>query len=232
MKSFTKFLAALLIALVCLFSAALADVSVTTTGKVNLRANAGLRYRSLGTVAKGVTLTYDATAMDERGVTWLHVTYNGRSGWISSVYAKETGSAAVGQVTTTGSVNLRSGIGLSFASLRIIKGGVTLSYDMTGKDGRGVTWYHVTYRGKNGWVSSACVTEGGNSTSPTTVTATGAVNIRSGASKTYQSLGVIAKGKVATYLGEARKDSRGVTWYKVSYNGITGWVSSKYARLN
>ena len=39
------------------------------------------------------------------------------------------------------------------------------------------------------------------------------------------------KGQTASYLGSTKKDARGVAWYKVSFNGRTGWVSSRYGKL-
>lgn len=62
----------------------------------------------------------------------------------------------------------------------------------------------------------------------TKVTATGNCNIRSGPSKSYSIRGVLKKGKKATYLNSYRTDYRGVIWYKVYYQGKTGWVSSMY----
>ena len=44
--------------------------------------------------------------------------------------------------------------------------------------------------------------------------------------------GTMHTGETAKYLGETKKDERGVAWYKVSFNGKTGWVSSKYGKLN
>ena len=35
----------------------------------------------------------------------------------------------------------------------------------------------------------------------------------------------------AAWLGEAAKDSAGVTWYRISYAGVIGWVTSQYARV-
>ena len=43
---------------------------VTTTGSLNLRKGPGLAYESLFTIGKGVTLKYDKTSVDDRGVTW------------------------------------------------------------------------------------------------------------------------------------------------------------------
>ena len=36
----------------------------------------------------------------------------------------------------------------------------------------------------------------------------------------------------AAYLGEHSADERGVTWYRISYNGGSGWVSSRYCTLH
>ena len=38
-------------------------------------------------------------------------------------------------------------------------------------------------------------------------------------------------GESATFLGDTSVDSRGVAWYYISYNGKTGWVSSRYTSL-
>ena len=65
-----------------------------------------------------------------------------------------------------------------------------------------------------------------------TVTATGGdTNIRSSNNKDSKILGVLKKGKSVSYLGEAKKDSRGVKWYKVKYKDQVGWVSSKYTTV-
>ena len=38
-------------------------------------------------------------------------------------------------------------------------------------------------------------------------------------------------GAYGNCLGTAAKDTRGVVWYKVKYNGVTGWVSSRYSKI-
>lgn len=60
-----------------------------TTGNVHMRAGAGLGYKSLRVIASGVTLSYDKTKKDSRGVLWYHITYKGKTGWVSSKYAKK-----------------------------------------------------------------------------------------------------------------------------------------------
>lgn len=60
---------------------------------------------------------------------------------------------------------------------------------------------------------------------------TGHTNVRSGPGLGYSSIGQINSGSTLAYLGDSSTDSRGVTWYKVSFSGSTGWVSSKYSSL-
>ncbi len=165
MKQIRKILAALLVAALCLSTvAALADGLVWTTGNVNMRKGPGLGYKTIRSISEGTKMEYDKTKKDDRGVKWYRITYKGRQGWISSKYATESkpgGSekskskkSKSGKVYTTGKVHLRTGAGLDYESLRSVPKGVTLSYDETKKDGRGVAWYHVSYKGKSGWISS------------------------------------------------------------------------------
>jgi len=63
------------------------------------------------------------------------------------------------------------------------------------------------------------------------IKATGNLNVRKGPSLDYIVLGTIATGKTLEFLGEVKKDKRGVAWYKVRYNGHTAWVSSKYSKI-
>ena len=143
---------------------------------------------------------------------------------------------AAGKIQTTGNVNIRKGAGLDYSKAGVVKTGKVLSCDKTSKDERGVIWYHV----KGGWVSSKYATQidsdsksnsKSETTSAKTVKATGNVNLRKGPGLDYTDIGTMKKGKTASFLGTTKKDSRGVTWYKVSFNGKTGWVSSRYAKL-
>ena len=163
MKRIRKLLAALLLAALCLSAlSALADGLVWTTASVNLRKGPGLDYKATRTISEGTKMEFDKTRKDGRGVKWYHVTYKGRTGWISSKYATEgkssgsssSSSSSGKKIVTTGKLHLRSGAGLDYKSLRTIGSGKTLTYDETKTDERGVVWYHVTYKGKTGWVSS------------------------------------------------------------------------------
>lgn len=130
---------------------------------------------------------------------------------------------------TTGSVNMRKGAALSYKTIRTIPAGKTLTCTDSKKDSRGVTWYYTKYSGSSGWVSSVYLRNPGSAKK---VYATGGdTYIRSSYKKTASIRGTLYKGTSATYLGSTKKDSRGVKWYKVSRNGTSGWVSSRYTVL-
>ena len=63
------------------------------------------------------------------------------------------------------------------------------------------------------------------------VTATGDAYVRSGPGRSYPSLGVMQEGETAPYRQEESVDERGVTWYKILFDGKDGWISSAYARI-
>ena len=143
---------------------------------------------------------------------------------------------AAGKIRTEGQLNVRKGPGLDYTSVGTMKAGKVLEFDKTSKDERGVIWYHV----KGGWVSSKYTTQiqgsvnGGKSSSKSsgdTVKATGDVRLRKGPGLDYAEITTMKKGQTASYLGSTKKDARGVAWYKVSFNGRTGWVSSRYGKL-
>ena len=227
---------------------------IRTEGSVNVRKSPNLNSASLGMAEKGTNLTFlGKTSTDARGVKWYKVSFNGSTGWVSSRYTEITygssgSSSSTGKYVKAvgGSVTIRSSASLSAGTLGYIPEGKTGTYQgKTSTDSRGVKWYKVSYGGVTGWVSSryAQLTNTGSSSSGSSsssdsgssssskVQATGSVTIRAKASKTSDALGFMASGSSASYLGKSSTDSRGVKWYYVSYNGVKGWVSSKYSKL-
>lgn len=231
-----------------------------TGGSVNVRSKAGMNGSVLGSVAEGTVLKCSGVASkDSSGMVWYKVSRDGKTGWVSSKYAKKTsssgssssGSSSAGPevsmsgkyVKLSGSVNLRSKPSKTSSSLGTISSGKTITFlNKVSTDSRGVVWFKVKYNGKTGWVSSAYAkvtdsagsanSSGSGSTSGDKVKIVdGSVTIRSKPDKNSERLGAISKGKTATYLGSSKVDDRGIRWYKIKYNGVTGWVSSMYAKL-
>ena len=145
------------------------------------------------------------------------------------------GAAMAAQKTITlksGKSFLRTGPGLSYHAKFAIPKGTTLKVLDARYDDRPVLWYKVKYNGEIGWVSSKYTH---SEPAPTPVKhgiygASGSSNIRTNHYRSAKSIGTLPKGQTATYLGKSARDERGVLWYKIKYNGKTGWVSSKYTK--
>ena len=272
-----------------------ASGKVKTTGSVNIRSGPGLSYKSLGSVKKGTTLEYQGEKKkDDRGVTWYRVKYkNTTKAWVSSKYSKLTGDSSssgssssgssssgssssgkdegYGTVKATAKVNIRKGPGLDYKSLGVVKKGTTLAYQGERyKDERGVNWYRVRYSGTtSAWISStyAKLSDGAdtvktgsasssgsssssssskkttpaptNTPKPTpkssygNVQITASLNVRLGPGLDYEGIGTVAAGQKLAYHGDSCTDNRGVTWYRVTFDGREdAWVSSKHADLS
>lgn len=218
------------------------DTTVEVTGgEVHLRRTPSLNGTVLATKKRGDKLTYlNETSTDNRGVTWYYVSADGKTGWISSKYAKLTngGSDEYKVAEITGDqVYLRGSASLKGRILdTLYKGSTPLYLNESKQDSRGVTWYYVRANGGAGWVSSkyaklrsASASTGADSRQ---VVITGRqVYMRREPSLSGKTMEVLYKGETAIYLEQSSVDSRGVTWYNVRTDSGAGWVSSKYATV-
>lgn len=149
------------------------------------------------------------------------------------VTASLTAGAFAASATATTHVNMRAGAGNSYKVVSVVAKGQTVT--TTGKSGN---WVKVTAGGKTGYVHNKYLTTGSTSTAAsttstassasttstasTTVYAVSAVNVRSGPSTSYKVITSMSKGQIATKTGVSGN------WAKISVNGKTGYVSSKY----
>ena len=94
-------------------------------------------------------------------------------------------------------------------------------------------WYKISWNGENAWVSSKYTRLSGNAggKKSTVVAEYGDSNVRTGPGLKYRSFDIMYEDDEAEYLGNSSVDDRGVVWYKISWYGDTGWVSSKYTSL-
>lgn len=221
-------------------------------GDVNVRSTPSLNGSDLTTMKNGQKADYlGQTSTDDRGVIWYKVSFNGYTGWVSSRYSKLVNDSSVtlpdfnfsyGYVKVTGNtVNVRKSPSLNGADLTTLKKGATVTYlGQTSTDDRGVVWYKVDVNGSTGWISSRYseLTNTASSALPDFRPVTkyvkadeGDCNIRNTPSLSGKDLGTMKRGQSAEYLNQSSTDDRGVVWYKISYNGVTGWVSSRYSSI-
>ena len=142
--------------------------------------------------------------------------------------ASLTAGAFAASATTTTTVNVRSGAGTNYKVVTCVTKGKAVT--TTGTSG---SWTKVTANGKTGYISSKYLKAASSSsstttqpatqpTSSTTVYATTTLNVRSGPGTGYSILTSMKKGQSAVNTGVSG------SWYKVSVNGKTGYVSGKY----
>ena len=228
--------------LVCLTAAVGAGVADAAGETGTVSASSGLNLRSEPNTSSSVL------AVAPRGATvqivetldgWYKVTYQGRTGYMNKEYlsvaggSSSSGSSASGTGYVKGTyVNVRSGPGLNYSVVGSTNTGE--SYTVSAKSG---DWYKITYKGVTAYINSSYLSlgsgsssSGGSTSAPetqsgtqTTGVITGSyVNLRSGPSTSYASLGTYNNGTKMTITGQSGD------WYAVTYNGVKGYVYKQY----
>lgn len=124
-------------------------------GKSYVRSAPNLNGKILTTFQQGDSAEYlNASSIDERGVTWYQVDYNGKTGWVSSRYTSFEEYTRV-VYASDGDSKIRNAPNLNGAILGYLYEGESATYmEVSSTDNRGVAWYQVKVDGVLGWVSS------------------------------------------------------------------------------
>ena len=242
-----KRLLSLLLAVIMCVS--LLAVPASAAGISGAKTTSALNLRSGASTSKSIIMTMPSGAEVIVGMTqngWCKVVYNNTVGYASADYLKTVSkvSGNFGTGTVSGSdVRMRSGAGTNSSIITTLDKGTKTS--VIGASGN---WYEVSYNGKTGYVSadymklsvgnassSAATTKPSTSASTTTSTSTGSgfkasvigtsVRLRSQPNTNCDTLGYYSNGVSLTALGSVKD------WYKVSYNGKTGYMAAQYVRI-
>lgn len=224
-------------------------------GPLNVRSNAGTKYKKLGTIAKGKTITIKGTKKDKNGTKWYKFKFKSKNGYVCAKYVtvKSTSknSSSAGKLKTyspskkgtikNGPLNVRSNAGTKYKKIGTVKkkASVTITGEKKGTDK--AKWYRIKFGSKTGYVHSKYVTvkKAASSSSKNKETAlnkkakikNGPLNVRSGAGTNYSKIGSVAKGKSITVLSKVTNSS-GEVWYKFNYTSSKkGYVLSSYVTL-
>ena len=218
-------------------------------GKVN---DSGVRYRSAPSTDGSVVGTLSSgTEVKIIGLNngWYKITVSGNTGYMRSDYvdivAKGSGSSSGTSSETTeessstgkpGTVNadyvrFRTGPSTSYSIISTLNKGTQVSI-LGQTDG----WYKIVYSGTSGYMSSSYVSEGSESSSSSSSSAgveamdtngyvSGSyVRFRSGPSTSYSIISTLSYGTSVHIVGKTSG------WYKITYNGTTGYMSSDYVK--
>jgi len=226
--------------------------AVTKTGKVNtpgmtlnVRSGPGTGYAVLKTLNDTTKVTINGQVAD-----WWQIDLGGGSnGFVSSAYitldpdpqqppateqpstppSPPAATTKDGKVNTPGStLNVRSGPGTTYSVIGSLKDGakVTVSTENS-------AWYKLTYNGATGYVSAAFIVLDSTPApaAPQTITVYvntpgSTLNVRSGPGTGYAILGSLKHGDKITVTDE------GGDWYKLTFNGKTGYVSKAWTKAD
>ena len=237
-RRLTALCLAVLLLLPCLPISAHAASTGTTTAYVNLRTGPGTDYAILETVPLGAQISI----LDTGNPGWYRVTApSGNSGYMCSDYILASGgdagaSTVLFTARTTAFVNLRAGPGTGYGIYLTVPLGDTVSVLDTANAG----WYRVQYGSYTGYMSAdylqtqsaATPTPAPPDTSASadpigTARTTAVLNIRTGPSTGYRSLGLLDNGETVTVL-----ENCGNGWYAVRTSSNTfGYCSGDYLRV-
>ncbi len=165
---------------------------------------------------------------------------------------------ATGTITADEGVNVRAGAGTTYDIVISIPKGTEVDVTADKKGDDGYTWYKIKYEGQTGYVRSDLISveknsgssdnsgsssdsgssndSGSSSSKPDYSNTFGiidsgsGVNMRSDAGTSYDVVVGLADGTEVAVTGE-KKDSDGNVWYKVKYDGQTGYVRSDLIRI-
>jgi len=183
--------------------AAGATTQMTATVGVNIRSGASTQSSILGGLYRGQTVTAISSAAG-----WTKITFRGSTAYVASKYLskgkdlpvpKKIGAGTV-KITTT-ALNLRTGPGLSYRVIKVLKGGTKVT--LTGKTARG--WAQLV-NGKSG-----------------RRVATADLDIRTTSGANAKTIAEVKKGTALSVTG-AIQNGRA----QIIYKGAIRWVTAKY----
>ena len=206
---------------------------VNCTTSVNVRSKATSESTKLGEAKKGAE--YKLLSTVKNGTkTWYKVQYtSSKVGYIFGTYGKViSGSSSDAVIGTVKIINCDSFVNVrakatSDSSL-VGEAKKCATYDCLGKNGN---WYKIQYTSKKiGYVFHTYVkftSSGSDSGVDQEETGYGyvtgnTVNVRSGAGTDYSKLGLARINEVYEITAKNGK------WYRINYNGKTGYISSVY----
>ena len=200
-----------------------ATTQMTATVGVNIRAGAGTQTSVLGGLYRGQTVTVISSSQG-----WTKIKFAGSTAYVASRYLskgadlpapKKIGAGTV-KVTTT-ALNLRTGPGLSYQVIKVLKDGARVT--MTGKTARG--WAQLVSGKSTGW-SSMQYLASSSSGKPKIIgkrVATADLDIRTTSGASAKTVAEVKKGTALSVTG-ATQNGRA----QIIYRGAVRWVTAKY----
>jgi uncharacterized protein YgiM (DUF1202 family) len=200
-----------------------ATTQMTATVGVNIRSGASTDTAILGGLYRGQTVTAISSSQG-----WTKIEFAGSTAYVASRYLtkgkdlpapKQIGADTV-KITTT-ALNLRSGPGLSYRVIKVLKAGTKVT--MTGKTARG--WAQLVNGRSTGW-SSMQYLASSTTGRPAIIgkrVATADLDIRTTSGADAKTVAEVKKGTALSVTG-AIQNGRA----QIIYKNAIRWVTAKY----
>jgi uncharacterized protein YgiM (DUF1202 family) len=200
-----------------------ATTQMTATVGVNIRSGASTDTAILGGLYRGQTVTAISSSQG-----WTKIEFAGSTAYVASRYLtkgkdlpapKQIGAGTV-KITTT-ALNLRSGPGLSYRVIKVLKAGTKVT--MTGKTARG--WAQLVNGRSTGW-SSMQYLASSTTGRPAIIgkrVATADLDIRTTSGADAKTVAEVKKGTALSVTG-AIQNGRA----QIIYKNAIRWVTAKY----
>ena len=227
-----------------LFGGAASAESITVTAeRLNMRKAADASSKSVEIVVENEKLSFIS-----ENENWYQVTNGEETGYVMKEYVtldKNAVKADVEANTKAYSASAKANIRVNMRELPLLKADIVKvvgeghDVEITGKCG---DWYQVSYSGRTGYIMAEYLTVGSASSGTTesapadtskeelyaaakTGQANARVNMRAAASTGAKIAEVIGEGGRVSVIGESG------SWYKISFDGETGYVMKNYIDL-
>jgi uncharacterized protein YgiM (DUF1202 family) len=215
-------------------SASLSAQVTTKSGSLNLRQSPNTSAKVLCTIPQ-----YAVIPIYEQGAAWCKTAYNGSSGYVMTSFltfsgqpaastpapvstpapAQESASQYARVTTQSGSLNLRQNPSASAKVLRTIPRNETIPILE-----KGASWCKTAYGCDTCNVMTQFLTYASHSAqlSARVTTQSGSLNLRESSSTSSRVKVSIPQNDMVGVLGQ------GAEWCRVAYNGVTGYVMTRY----
>lgn len=192
---------------------------MAATTHVNMRSGPGTSNR----VLKVLSPKEQVTATGQSSGAWLEVTAGSLTGWVHKDYLSAVASTvkAAGSVTTTGSVNVRTGPGLDHPVVATVPGGTTL--EATGE--KTAEWTQVIHEGEPRWMFTQFLAAGKQALPAIAgqVRTTANLYLRTGGDLSHPYTGVLPGNSVVDTTGRTTSD-----YTEIVHNGAIRWIATRY----
>ena len=198
------------------------NIGTVTASSLNVRSGPSTSYRIVTTVKKN-----EKVNILQSSNGWYKIeTASGKQGWASSSYISISNSNINNNTNTssnmatvnTNGLNFRNGAGTSYSIIKVLNKGekVELISESNG-------WSKVKHDSRLGYVASRYIDKATINYTIKEVNTDG-LNVRTGPSTSYASIGKLNKGTKVEVISES------AGWSKINYNNKTAYVSSGYLK--